>query len=60
MELSINGVSKKYKDKLAVNALSLELHGGIYGLLGPKRFGQDNAHAHAHHRLKPDRRQHHP
>lgn len=40
MELSINSVSKRYKDKLAVNALSLELHDGIYGLLGPNGSGK--------------------
>lgn len=40
MELSINSVSKSYKDKLAVNALSLELHDGIYGLLGPNGSGK--------------------
>lgn len=40
MELSLNSVSKQYKDKLAVNALSLTMHNGIYGLLGPNGSGK--------------------
>lgn len=40
MELSLNGVSKQHKDKLAVNSVSLSLHDGIYGLLGPNGSGK--------------------
>lgn len=40
MELCLNSVSKKYKDKTAVNELSLTLHEGIYGLLGPNGSGK--------------------
>ncbi len=40
MELCLNNVSKQYKDKLAVNALTLTLHEGVYGLLGPNGSGK--------------------
>ena len=43
MELSLNSVSKQYKDKLAVNALSLTMHNGIYGLLGPNGSGKQRS-----------------
>ncbi len=40
MELCLNNVSKQYKDKLAVNALTLTLREGVYGLLGPNGSGK--------------------
>lgn len=40
MELSINGVSKKFKDKLAVNDFTVTLNNGIYGLLGLNGAGK--------------------
>ena len=40
MELCLNNVSKQYKDKLAVNSLTLTLREGVYGLLGPNGSGK--------------------
>ncbi len=40
MELCLNNVSRQYKDKLAVNALTLTLREGVYGLLGPNGSGK--------------------
>ena len=40
MELVLNGVSKKFKDKLAVNNFSMTLTSGVYGLLGPNGSGK--------------------
>ena len=40
MELRIDRVSKQYKNKLAVDRVSLELHEGIYGLLGENGAGK--------------------
>ena len=54
MELSLNSVSKQYKDKLAVNALSLTMHNGIYGLLGPNGSGKSTLIKLANGLLTPD------
>ena len=40
MILSMNGLSKEYGDKLALDHLTLELEEGIYGLLGPNGAGK--------------------
>ncbi|MBW9155484.1 ABC transporter ATP-binding protein [Clostridium tagluense] len=40
MELVIDKVSKKFKNKLAVNNFSVSLSNGIYGLLGPNGSGK--------------------
>ena len=40
MELRIDRVSKQYKNKLAVDRVSLELHEGVYGLLGENGAGK--------------------
>ena len=40
MELRIDRVSKQYKNKLAVDRVSLELHEGVYGLLGANGAGK--------------------
>lgn len=40
MELCVNCVTKRYRDKTAVDGLSLTLHEGIYGLLGPNGSGK--------------------
>ncbi|GAA0221452.1 ABC transporter ATP-binding protein [Metaclostridioides mangenotii] len=40
MELIINSISKKFKDKLAVDKFNVTLHSGIYGLLGPNGSGK--------------------
>lgn len=40
MELKINGVTKRYKDKVAVNNFSVTLSNGVYGLLGPNGSGK--------------------
>lgn len=40
MELKIDGLTKKYKDKLAVNNVSLTLENGVYGLLGSNGAGK--------------------
>ena len=34
MELTIDQISKKYKDKTAVSQVSLKLTPGVWGLLG--------------------------
>ena len=40
MELKINRLTKQYKDKLAVDAVSLKLTPGIWGLLGANGAGK--------------------
>ncbi|MNU88832.1 Lipopolysaccharide export system ATP-binding protein LptB [compost metagenome] len=41
MILTMDNVSKKYRDKWAVQSFSLELSsGGVYGLLGPNGAGK--------------------
>lgn len=40
MELKIDNLSKKFKDKIAVNKFSVVLGNGIYGLLGPNGSGK--------------------
>lgn len=40
MELKIESVSKKFKDKIAVNNFTLTLYPGIYGLIGPNGSGK--------------------
>ena len=38
--LELFEITKKYKDKLALNNISLTLNNGIYGLLGPNGAGK--------------------
>ena len=38
--LTLNHITKKYKDKTALDSISLELDCGIYGLLGPNGAGK--------------------
>lgn len=38
--LTLNHITKKYKDKTALDGISLELDCGIYGLLGPNGAGK--------------------
>lgn len=38
--LTLCGITKKYKDKIVLNNISLELEPGIYGLLGPNGAGK--------------------
>ena len=38
--LELFEITKKYKDKLALNNISLTLDNGIYGLLGPNGAGK--------------------
>ena len=40
MELMIDGITKKYKDKVAVSNFSVTLKNGVYGLLGPNGSGK--------------------
>lgn len=40
MELSIDKISKRYGEKIAVNNISLELENGVYGLLGANGSGK--------------------
>ena len=40
MELRIDHVSKEFKDKKAVNDISLELTPGVWGLLGANGAGK--------------------
>lgn len=40
MELKIQSLSKKFKDKIAVDNFSVTLEKGIYGLLGPNGSGK--------------------
>lgn len=35
MVLDIDKISKRYKDKIAINRFSVSLQPGVYGLLGP-------------------------
>ncbi len=40
MDLNVHGLTKQYKDKLAVDSVSLNLHEGINGLLGANGAGK--------------------
>lgn len=40
MELAINGLSKKYKNKTALDNFSFTFHKGVYGILGPNGAGK--------------------
>jgi ABC-2 type transport system ATP-binding protein len=40
MELSINNVTKQFKDKKAVNDISFSMENGVYGLLGVNGAGK--------------------
>ncbi len=40
MELIVNGLSKRYKDKVVVKEMSLSLKPGVYGLLGANGAGK--------------------
>ena len=40
MELRIEGLSKKFKDKAAVDQVSLTLTAGVWGLLGANGAGK--------------------
>ncbi len=40
MELIIDRVSKQYKNKIAVDRISLKLHKGVHGLLGANGAGK--------------------
>ena len=40
MELSINNVTKQFKDKKAVNDISFSMGNGVYGLLGVNGAGK--------------------
>lgn len=40
MELMIDRVTKQYKNKIAVDRISLKLHKGVYGLLGANGAGK--------------------
>lgn len=40
MVLDIDKISKRYKDKIAINSFSVSLHPGVYGLLGPNGAGK--------------------
>ena len=40
MELVIDRVSKHYKNKIAVNTISVKLQQGVYGLLGENGAGK--------------------
>ncbi|MFR3391326.1 MAG: ATP-binding cassette domain-containing protein [[Clostridium] scindens] len=40
MELIIDRLSKQYKNKIAVDRISLTLHQGVYGLLGANGAGK--------------------
>ena len=52
--LELCEISKKYKDKLALNGVSLSLGNGIYGLLGPNGAGKSTLMNIITGNLKPD------
>ncbi len=52
--LELNGISKRYKDKFALNDVSLALDNGIYGLLGPNGAGKSTLMNIITGNLKPD------
>ena len=38
-ELTIDRVTKQFKNKIAVDTVSLDLHNGVYGFLGANGAG---------------------
>lgn len=52
--LELKGISKKYKDKLALDNVSLALDNGIYGLLGPNGAGKSTLMNIITGNIKPD------
>ena len=47
MELIIDRVSRQYKNKIAVDRISLKLHRGVHGLLGANGAGKSTLLLHA-------------
>lgn len=43
MRLKIEGLSKSYKKKKALDSVNLFISNGIYGLLGPNGAGKTNS-----------------
>lgn len=54
--LCLTNITKKYKEKLALDDVSLELAPGIYGLLGPNGAGKSTLMNIVTGNLKPDGR----
>jgi len=52
--LCLTNITKRYKEKLALDELSLELETGIYGLLGPNGAGKSTLMNIVTGNLKPD------
>ena len=52
--LCLTNITKKYKEKLALDDVSLELAPGIYGLLGPNGAGKSTLMNIVTGNLKPD------
>ncbi len=52
--LTLNGITKRYRDKLALDDVSLSLDHGIYGLLGPNGAGKSTLMHIITGTLKPD------
>lgn len=52
--LCLTNIQKKYKEKLALDDVSLELAPGIYGLLGPNGAGKSTLMNIVTGNLKPD------
>ncbi len=51
MKLEVENITKKYKDKTAVDNVSITFTPGVWGLLGANGAGKNDTHAH-------DRRDH--
>ena len=54
MNIYINDLSKYYKNKKALDHITLHLSSGIYGLIGPNGAGKSTTIRHLMGFLKPD------